>query len=148
MEHFAHYKFIESNIDDPTFIFKSNGIKGTIIKVVQFTETEQKKYLNLSLGDYDATTGLIDYNIISNNGDTHIVLLTIAAIVENFISNNPNVTIYAAGSTKARTRLYQIGITKNIIMIEQGFEVLGLFENEWVDFKIGITYNAFLIKKK
>ena len=148
MEQLTHYYFVESNIDDPTFIFKSNGINGTIIKVVQFTKTAQEKYLNLSLGDYDAMTGLIDYDIISNNGDTHIILLTIAAIVESFISKNHDVTIYAIGSTRSRTRLYQIGIAKNIIMIEQGFKILGLYENEWGDFKIGKTYDAFLIKKK
>lgn len=53
-----------------------------------------------------------------------------------------------AGSTKARTRLYRMGITKYITEVEKDFEVLGMRDNGWHPFKKGEDYEAFLVKRK
>ncbi len=38
----------------------------------------------------------------------------------------PDAMVFAAGSTKARTPLYRIGISNNLAEIEEDYEVYGL----------------------
>ena len=56
--------------------------------------------------------------------------------------------IYARGSNSARTRLYRIGITNNLIKIRKDFEVFGLKDDQWNEFRKNTEYKAFLIKRK
>ena len=95
-----------------TFEFTSEGQKGLIEKLVRFQETNVKNVYNLAFGDKDLTTGDIDDKVISNNGDSEKVLATVAATLYAFTDKYPNAWIYATGSTKSRTRLYRMGITK------------------------------------
>ena len=70
------------------------------------------------------------------------------ASVYAFTDKYPNSYIYATGSTKARTRLYRIGITKHINEITKDFFIYGLHNDEWEGFENGIEYDAFLAKRK
>ena len=56
--------------------------------------------------------------------------------------------IIAAGSTYARTRLYRMGITNNLLLIEKDFHVFGYRNNEFVEFEKNGPYEAFLVKRK
>ena len=51
-------------------------------------------------------------------------------------------------STKARTRLYQMGISNNLEAIEKDFTVYGLKAKKWESFNKKATYEAFLVKRK
>ena len=95
-----------------TFEFISEGKKGLIIKLVQYKQTNLKDVYNLAFDDKDQKTGEIDDLIISNNGDSEKVLATVISTVYAFTDKYPNAWIYATGSTKVRTRLYRMGITK------------------------------------
>jgi len=128
--------------------FVSEGPKGKIIKIVQYSETNLKDFFNLGFGDKDIVTGAINDTVITNNDDSQKVLATVAATVYAFTNKNPNSWIYATGSTKSRTRLYRMGITNNLIEIMQDFEVYGLRDDQWEEFKIKVEYEAFLIKRK
>ncbi|MGI8542309.1 MAG: DUF6934 family protein [Aridibacter sp.] len=130
------------------FEFTSVGNKGEINKIVQYSETNLKDFYNLGFGDKDAITGEVDDKIISNNGDSQKVLATVVATVYAFTEKYPSAWIYATGSTKARTRLYRIGITSNLAEIQNDFELYGQREGEWQEFNIGIEYEAFLVKRK
>jgi hypothetical protein len=55
---------------------------------------------------------------------------------------------YATGSTKSRTRLYRMGITKYFDEVNQDFEIYGLLEGEWEEFKKDIEYTAFVVRRK
>jgi len=94
------------------FEFISDGPKGQIFKVIQFTPTNYKDLYNLAFGDRHPGTGQIDDTIISNNGDSDRVLATVVAAVYAFTDKYPDAWIYATGSTKVRTRLYRIGISR------------------------------------
>ena len=85
---------------------------------------------------------------ISNNGDSDKVLATVVATLYAFSDKYPNYWIYATGSSKARTRLYRMGISKFLNVIESDFEIYGELENNWEKFKIGIEYDGFLVKRK
>jgi hypothetical protein len=131
-----------------TFEFVSVGVKGEIPKIVQYSETNLKGFYNLGFGDKDPNTGEIDDNIISDNGDSQKVLATVAATVYAFTDKYPDAWIYAAGSTKARTRLYRIGITNNLEEILKDFELYGMRNGEWEEFVKRVNYKAFLVKRR
>jgi len=85
---------------------------------------------------------------ISNNGDSEKILATVVAAVYAFTDYYPNCFVYAIGSTKARTRLYRMGITKYLKEITKDFHIYGLHNNEWESFEKEIEYEAFLAKRK
>ncbi|GHT23590.1 hypothetical protein FACS189430_07090 [Bacteroidia bacterium] len=131
-----------------TFEFVSEGNKGLIYKLVRYQPTNLKGVYNLAFGDKDHETGDIDDTIVSNNGDSEKVLATVAASVYAFTDKYPEAWIYATGSTKSRTRLYRMGITKFLDETKDDFEILGERDDDWEDFKKGIEYSGFLVKRR
>jgi hypothetical protein len=131
-----------------TFEFTSEGPNGLIPKLVQYTSTNLKDVYNLAFGDKDHLTGKIDDTVISNNGDSEKVLATVISTVLAFTDRYPNAYVYATGSTKARTRLYRMGISKYITEVKSDFEIYGETEEEWQEFKKGVEYEGFLVKRK
>ena len=129
--------------------FFSEGPKGRIKKIVEYTETSTQNVFNLGFGDYDEDSKSISDLSVTNNGDSLKILATVASTVYAFIEKHPNAYILATGSTNVRTRLYRMGITNNLAEIVEDFEVYGLTnKGNWVTFEIGEDYEAFLIKKK
>jgi hypothetical protein len=139
---------LESDKTLMVFEFISEGPKGKIHKVIQYSETNLKDYYNLGFGDKDHKTGGINDTVITNNNDSQKVLATVASTIYAFIEKHPDAWVYAAGSSKARTRLYRIGITNNLVEIKKDFWVYGLKDNQWHEFRKGVDYHAFLIKRK
>ena len=131
------------------FEFVSEGPKGSIKKIVEYTETATENVYNLGFGDYDETTNSINDLSVTNNGDSLKVLATVASTVYAFIEKHPNAYILATGSTNVRTRLYRMGITNNLAEIKGDFDVYGFSdEGIWEEFEVGEDYEAFLIAKK
>lgn len=129
--------------------FVSEGAKGKIPKMVEYTETAKRGVYNLAFGDYDKTTNSINDLSVTNNGDSLKVLATVASTVYAFFDKHPNAYIVATGSTNVRTRLYRMGITNNLAEIKEDFVVYGLTEKgTWEEFVVGEDYEAFLITKK
>jgi hypothetical protein len=118
-----------------TFEFISEGRNGLFHKLVRYQATNLKDLYNLGFGDKDHSTGEIDDTAISNNGDSEKVLITVVATLYEFTDRYPNAWIYATGSTKARTHLYRMGITKFLSEVTADFEVLGEREDDWEPFK-------------
>jgi len=130
------------------FEFVSEGPKGKIFKLVQFGETNLKELYNLAFGDKDLTTGGINDSIVSNNNDSGKVLATVVATVYAFTDKYPDAWVYATGSTKSRTRLYRMGLTKYLTEIEEDFDLYGQRMGEWEIFEKGVEYEAFLVQRK
>ncbi|MFN3783831.1 MAG: DUF6934 family protein [Spirosomataceae bacterium] len=130
------------------FEFVSVGPKGKIPKIVQYTSTNYKDLYNLGFGDKNIETGEIDDIVISNNGDSEKVLATVVATLYAFIDKHKEAMVYATGSTKSRTRLYRMGITKYLDEIKEDFEIYGELENGWEEFRKDVEYEAFLVKLK
>ena len=128
--------------------FTSDGPRGKIQKIVKYSETNLKDLYNLAFGDKDQATGEINDKTISNNGDSDMILATVVSTVYAFTDKYPGAWVFATGSTKARTRLYRIGITKYLLEIRRDFQVFGLKDDEWVKFEKGIEYEAFLVQRK
>jgi len=131
-----------------TYEFVSEGTKGKISKIIQYTPTNLKGVYNLAFGDKDKNTGQIDDLVISNNGDSEKVLATVIASVYAFTDKYPDSYIYASGSTSARTRLYRMGISKYLEEVIADFEIYGEINDQWEDFEKGKDYLSFLVKRK
>ncbi len=130
-----------------TYEFLSSGPKGTIKKVVQYIALRQGIY-NLGFGDWDEEAQSIRDDVRTNNDDRDKVLATVAFTVFDFMEYHPGAIIFAEGSTPARTRLYQMGISENLTEIRQLFEVEGYYNGNWEPFRKDRNYHAFSIKAK
>lgn len=128
--------------------FVSEGPRGKIKKVIEFSETNVENVYNLAFGDLDEKTGQVDDKSVTNNGDSLKVLSTVASSVYTFTSKYPDSWVFATGSTTVRTRLYRMGLTNNLAEISEDFQVFGLRDDNWEEFIIGEDYEAFLVKRK
>ncbi len=93
---------IKSDEPKTTFEFLSEGPKGKIDKIIQFSLVNNVDLYNLAFGDKNAETGEIDDKVITDNGDSEKVLATVVAAVYAFCDRFPKAWIYATGSTAAR----------------------------------------------
>ena len=130
------------------FEFKSEGPNGQISKLIKFSETALKGFYNLAFGDKNIVSGDIDDKIVSNNGDSEQVLATVVSAVFAFTETYRETWVYATGSTKSRTRLYRMGISKYFDEVKMDLEVYGMLDGEWQEFEKGIDYTAFLVRRK
>ena len=129
------------------FEFVSIGPNGNIPKLIKFSETHLKDFYNLGFGDKNLDTGEIDDKVVSNNGDSDKVLATVVSAVYAFTDINPNSWVYATGSTRARTRLYRMGIGKYLDKVKVDFEIYGLKDDTWTEFDKEIDFDAFVVKR-
>ena len=129
------------------YSFMSNGPKGPIQKIAKFTLLDENLY-NFGFGDYDPATGDISDTRVSNNQDMDVIMGTLGSIIYDFTNIFPNALIYFRGTTDARTRLYQMNISKHSERIEPVFEIFGFREGDWEPFRKGINYEKFLGRRK
>ena len=130
------------------FEFLSEGSKGKIDKIIQFSETNLKGFYNLAFGDKNIETGELDNLAVSNNGDMEKVLATVVAAVLAFTERMPEAYIYATGNTSARTRIYRMGIMKYYNEIVESFDFFGETENDLETFVKNKDYNGFVVIRK
>lgn len=129
------------------FQFCSEGPKGIIKKQINFQSfPDTPTVFNLAFGDADGS-GQINDTIVTDNNDSRKVLATVAITVYKFFEKHKDCSVFASGSTKARTRLYRMGITNNLNDIIKDFEVFGYIRETWEIFEKGRDYEAFLIRK-
>ena len=128
--------------------FVSIGERGNFTKVVEYTQTNNPEEYNLAFGDYDPSTGLISDTVRSNNGDRDKVLATVAETAIDFLQHYPDATVFAKGSTDARTRTYQMGINRFLDEITRRHDVFGLKNGKWEVFEPTQSYEAFRMRRK
>ena len=142
------YNF-EKDSTQMLFEFISEGPKGQIVKRVQYSKIEgSDKVYNLAFGDKKMGDEEIDDTIVTDNKDSQKILATVAATVLTFTDTYKDVVVFAVGSTKARTRLYQIGIAKNLDELQLYFDIFGYYQKKWFKFERNTPYEAFYVKRK
>lgn len=151
----------ESTVDNLIYTFESVGEK-VIPKMVVYTKIESPTDIglpsnsivyNLGFGDWNEETNQLDDQITSKNGDTEMVLATVAETANEFWIEYPNASIFFMGSTPngevpRRTRLYQMKINSYFSEISKLVDIEGYEINEWEDFMNDKNYIAFLISRK
>jgi hypothetical protein len=143
---FPKYPTIASN-DHRMYLFYSNGPRGIVAKGVIYSQIGMNLY-NLAFGDWQQEGEKLDDFSRSNNGDRDKVLATVAFTAIDFTDNYPSAQIFAEGSTSARTRLYQMAISNNLLEIKLNFNILGSRNGSWEPFALNGNYEAFLIRRK
>lgn len=88
------------------FSFFSIGKRGIIPKVVIYEPIDEMVF-NLAFGDFNIETETLDDLVVSNNGDTRKVLLTVINTLYYFFEKHPKALVLLKGSTEVRTKLYQ-----------------------------------------
>src|ERR1700744_1245384 len=109
--------------------FVSHGPKGKIRKVIVYTEfgtVNNEVAYNLGFGDIDEKTGMVNDAVVTDNKDRTLVLATVAQTIIEFSAHFGKHWIRVRGSTSARTRLYQIGVSGIWDDIKYDFELYGL----------------------
>jgi hypothetical protein len=139
---------LKAEQDLTVFEFISEGPKGKIPKLIEFTETNLKDFYNLAFGDKDEISGHINDNIVSNNNDTEKVLATVVAAVFAFTDKYPEAWVYATGSTTARTRLYRMGINKYIDEVKNESHIYAESEEGWHEFESEKVFEGYAVKRK
>ncbi|MDQ3843503.1 MAG: hypothetical protein M3342_05750 [Bacteroidota bacterium] len=139
---------LKSESSFKTFEFISEGPKGLMRKRIEFQKTNDPRLFNLAFGDKNPDTGEINDKVVSNNADSEKVLATVVAAVYTFFDKHPNTFIYATSSTKARTRLYRMGITKYYKEMMKDFHLYGQIGDEFYPFELGKDYDGFLAQRK
>lgn len=145
------YSRYEYQTDEELFYYEfiSIGIKGDIKKVIEYSKMNLPNFYNLAFGDYDEQKQQINDTIVTNNGDSLKVLATVASTVYAFTGKYPNANIFVTGSTEVRTRLYRMGITNNLVEIQEDFYIYGMkYDETFEEFIVGEDYIGFLITRK
>jgi hypothetical protein len=139
---------LKSESEFTYFEFVSEGPNGLIKKLVLFQETNESNLYNLAFGDKIGDTKNLDDYAVSNNADTEKILATVVSALYAFYDKHPTAFVYASGSTKARTRLYRMGITRFYAEMAEDFYLYGQVGDDFFDFEIGKDYKGFLIERK
>jgi hypothetical protein len=132
--------------------FISEGRCGKITKVVELRYIESaapaKRY-NLALGDR-LNEDEIDFNNVTNNGDTYAVLGSIGAIIHDFTNIYPERQVFIIGSDERRSKLYQIHVSNNLKEIQKRFNIYGRkYKSKYFkEFVKGENYQAILVERK
>ena len=117
--------------------------------MVLYSETEFEDIFNLAFVDYNEHNGDLNDVSVSDNGDTQKILATVAATFLIFMKNHSKAWVVAEGSTKARTRLYRIGISQNLRAISTEFVIFGYHSlTGWEQFVPNKEYQRFMITSK
>lgn len=133
--------------DAQRFNFDSVGTNGIIPKTIIYSKTSIQDYYNLALGDIQPD-GTIDVFAKSNNNDLEKILATVIQSLLVFLAYYPKAKVFFTGSTTARTRLYQIVLSKEIAKVVNQFTIWGLHNDYLEPFEPNKTYEGFVISKK
>ncbi len=126
--------------------FKSVSDEKTVSKIVRFTETSLPALFNLALSDLMDDGAESDMNV-TNNNSMRTVLATVIRIVDNFFTKFPGVAVTFRGSDERRTRLYRIVIDRELVSIQQRYQVFGEYSDGRLElFEPDADYKRFIIR--
>jgi len=147
---------VKTNKEALVYEFISKGLKGEIVKIVRFEETESlpKKMYNISLVDYDPVTNEYNSENFTGNGDAKKVITTAGKIIMDFLNHFPNYSVYIEGNLKKKTIAYGVAINLFIDSIENNeYEVKGVEGDtnlaiiEVFYDRMRMDYSAYIIRK-
>ena len=132
------------------FEFISQGPKGDIPKIIVFSKISDNGLYNLAFGDIDTKTGNVNDRVVSNNSDSEKVLATVVQALYIFFNRYPTCIVIAKGSTKSRTRLYRMGISKFRSQVNNVLFLMGRETevSDWEEFQLNKEYISFAVQIK
>lgn len=132
--------------DKTVFIFRSEGEKGSIVKMIIFTPDEEENEWNLAFGDLK--DGDIDDSVISNNQDAMKIMRTVAKATVEFLGKHPNSIVVIEPVDEKRKRLYNYVFQKNFLAIDAVFDVTGIIGKKEEFYLPTKAYDIFKVSLK
>ncbi len=127
--------------------FDSISDARTIRKLVIYERLDDDLY-HFGFGDL-TESGVIDYQVVSDNNDTNTVLMTVVQTMLLFFERYPGKQLVFTGSTSSRSRLYRLLISKFLETIDPLFNVQGLMATGVQEpFQKNTNYQAFIISQR
>lgn len=128
--------------------FESVSTNKTIKKIVLFTDIDSdKRFFNLALLDVLPNGQTSDMSE-SKNQDMITILATVIKIAIDFLDKNEQAVVLFQGSEQRRQRLYRILVNRELIAIQEQFNIFGSIDNQVEPFQSNQPYDFFLITKK
>lgn len=116
---------------------KALAKKKSIKKLIQFRLVNSSLSIyNLALVDILPDGDVSDLSI-SNNQDMPKVLATVFQAIDYFFEKHSTAKVLIQGSTKSRTRLYQIAISKYLAELEHKYSIWGFIDDHFEYFTKG-----------
>ncbi len=87
---------------------------------------------------------------VVNNGDSEKLLATVIQALYIFFNKYPTRIVFAQGSTKSRTRLYRMGISKFRGQVNNVLFIMGRETevSDWEEFQLNKEYISFAVQLK
>lgn len=136
-----------SDEENTSFFFQSVGKRGIFDKLILLRPLSEEHY-NLALLDYNIDTHEYSDISVTDNGDMPEVLATVMKAILFFLDKYPERKVNFQGSTRSRTRLYQIAINKIYPDIKKDLTIYGWINSEWIAFEPNLSFESFLIGKR
>ncbi len=140
------YPFSNHNLNK-LYFFDSHG-KKVVTKAVQFTLAKHGRY---NLGLADVIIGRLDFQQLTENGESWKVFLTVAAIAIRFTEFYPNADVLIRAYGEKRLQLYNRIFERRRTQIETLFEIFGFLDYEaniFEPFQDDKKYEAFFVRRK
>ncbi len=118
-----------------------------ISKTIIYQRTNIPDTFQLVMGDVH-DSGMVDIYHVSDNGDMKKVLATVFQSMFTFLEIHIHATVVFAGSTHARTRLYQIAIARELAIASERYIVQGFNGEHFEPFERNKPYQGFGISLK
>jgi hypothetical protein len=135
-------------LDLTVYEFYSIGPNGRIRKLIKLNLVQRIPLIfTLELGKALAKNK-IDVFSVTDNKDTEKILSSVTEVLIEFLHERHEALVLFEGSTSARTRLFQIWISKALDKYGDLISIEGRIGNRWHRFEKGVTFDAFLIKRK
>ena len=131
--------------DDILYGFMSEGTKGTIIKIIIFTPTEDGKW-NLAFGDWQNKD--VDDKVMSNNQDVVRVIGTVAKVTYKFFENYPDAVLIIDPVDEKRKKLYNIVFQRHFETIKKDFKIVGILGEKSSNYSPKKRYDSFELSLK
>ncbi len=139
-----HYPYIASNTA-LNYLFFSEGVKGKILKFVEFTHLVDKDW-NLGFGDLK--DGFVDGVVMSNNQDVVKVIGTVAKITYDFFANHPHAVVVITPVDEKRKKLYNIVFQRHVKDIEPLFHIFAYISGQKESYLPSKMYDSFELSLK
>lgn len=128
------------------FIFRSEGSKGTINKLIIFTREKRKNDWNLAFGDLKEDD--IDDLVISNNQDAMKIIRTVAKATLEFLEIYPKSKIFINPVDEKRKKLYNHIFRRHFKEMHAIFKIVGRIGKSKEVYKPTSFYDSFTITLK
>jgi hypothetical protein len=133
--------------DLSVFQFISEGPRGSIVKQITITKTDQSRVYFLQLGDL-TEYGRFNRATISNNGDMDRILATVILAIDIYTETYPNRWIEITSVSQGRVRLFRMAIGANLKRLSAVFTIRSKSDGCTFPFKKDRDSHLFEFRRK